>query len=63
MLVIDDAYFEYVKDKDYLSGMKLFANSKNVIVTRTFSKIYGLAGLRVGWGYGPKKSNICFESN
>ena len=34
--------------------MKLFANSKNVIVTRTFSKIYGLAGLRVGWGHGPK---------
>ena len=34
--------------------MKLFSNSKNVIVTRTFSKIYGLAGLRVGWGYGPK---------
>ena len=54
LLVIDDAYFEYVKIKSYSSGMKLFANSKNVIVTRTFSKIYGLAGLRVGWGYGPK---------
>ncbi len=54
LLVIDDAYFEYVKDKNYLPGMRLFSNSKNVIVTRTFSKIYGLAGLRVGWGYGPK---------
>ena len=54
LLVVDDAYFEYVKDKNYLPGMKLFSNSKNVIVTRTFSKIYGLAGLRVGWGYGPK---------
>ena len=54
LLVVDDAYFEYVNDKNYLSGMKLFSNSKNVIVTRTFSKIYGLAGLRVGWGYGPK---------
>ena len=54
LLVVDDAYCEYVKDKNYLPGMKLFSNSKNVIVTRTFSKIYGLAGLRVGWGYGPK---------
>ena len=61
LLVIDDAYFEYVKDKNYLSGMKLFYNSKNVIVTRTFSKIYGLAGLRVGWGYGPK--NLIYALN
>ena len=37
-----------------MPGIKLFSNSKNVIVTRTFSKIYGLAGLRVGWGYGPQ---------
>ncbi|OUW74008.1 MAG: histidinol-phosphate transaminase [Pelagibacteraceae bacterium TMED216] len=55
LLVIDDAYFEYVKDKNYLSGIKLFSNFKNVIITRTFSKIYGLAGLRIGWAYGPKK--------
>ena len=61
LLVIDDAYFEYVKDKNYLSGMKLFSNSKNVIVTRTFSKIYGLAGLRIGWGYGPK--NLIYALN
>ena len=54
LLVVDDAYYEYVKDKNYLSGMKLFSNYKNVIITRTFSKIYGLAGLRIGWGYGPK---------
>ena len=55
LLVVDDAYFEYVKQKDYLPALKLFSNYKNVIVTRTFSKIYGLAGLRVGWGYGSKK--------
>ena len=61
LLVVDDAYFEYVKDKNYLSGMKLFPNSKNVIITRTFSKIYGLAGLRVGWGYGPK--NLIYALN
>ena len=55
LLVIDDAYFEYVKRKDYLSGLKTFTNFKNVVMTRTFSKIYGLAGLRVGWGYGSKE--------
>ena len=61
LLVIDDAYFEYVKDKNYLPGMKLFSNSKNVIITRTFSKIYGLAGLRIGWAYGPK--NLIYALN
>jgi len=55
LLVVDDAYFEYVKQKDYSSGLQLFSSFKNVIVTRTFSKIYGLAGLRVGWGYGSKE--------
>ena len=61
LLVIDDAYYEYVKEKNYLSGIKLFSNSKNVIITRTFSKIYGLAGLRIGWGYGPK--NLIYALN
>ena len=55
LLVIDDAYFEYIKQKDYLSGLKLFSRYKNVLVTRTFSKAYGLAGLRVGWGYASKE--------
>jgi histidinol-phosphate aminotransferase len=54
LLVVDDAYFEYMNSKDYECGLKLFSNFKNVIVTRTFSKIYGLAGLRVGWGYASK---------
>ena len=54
LLVVDDAYFEYVKQKDYLSALRTFKNYKNVLITRTFSKIYGLAGLRVGWGYGSK---------
>ncbi len=54
LLVVDDAYYEYVKQKDYSSALKLFSNYKNVVITRTFSKIYGLAGLRVGWGYGSK---------
>ena len=55
LLVVDDAYVEYMKNKNYTSGLKLFNNSNNVIVLRTFSKIYGLASLRIGWGYGPKK--------
>ena len=55
LLVIDDAYFEYIKDPEYASGIDLFSKSENVVITRTFSKIYGLAGLRIGWGYGPKK--------
>ena len=55
LLVVDDAYFEYLKQKDYLSGLRLFSKDKNVLVTRTFSKAYGLAGLRVGWGYASKE--------
>ena len=54
LLVVDDAYFEYMNFKDYECGLNLFSKSKNVVVTRTFSKIYGLAGLRVGWGYASK---------
>ena len=55
LLVLDDAYFEYMKNKDYKSGLDLFRNKDNVLVIRTFSKIYGLASLRVGWGYASKK--------
>ena len=55
LLVIDDAYDEYMKDKKYSSGLKIFKNKKNVFILRTFSKIYGLAALRVGWGYGDRK--------
>ena len=46
--------FEYMQNKDYKSGIELFKNSKNVFILRTFSKIYGLASLRIGWGYGDK---------
>ena len=55
LLVIDDAYAEYMKNKDYSSALDLFKNNENVFVLRTFSKIFGLASLRVGWGYGSKK--------
>ena len=55
LLVIDDAYAEYMKNRDYSSGLNLFKNKENVFILRTFSKIFGLASLRVGWGYGSKK--------
>ncbi len=55
LLVLDAAYAEYVDKQDYDAGFNLVNNGmENVIVTRTFSKIYGLAGVRVGWAYGPK---------
>jgi histidinol-phosphate aminotransferase len=53
ILVLDAAYAEYVQRNDYESGLELAASQENVVMTRTFSKIYGLAGLRIGWCYGP----------
>jgi histidinol-phosphate aminotransferase len=53
LLVLDAAYAEYVRRNDYESGIELAGTAENVMMTRTFSKIYGLAGLRIGWGYGP----------
>ena len=55
LLVVDDAYCEYMMNPDYRSGLDLFKNKNNVFILRTFSKIYGLASLRVGWGYGSRK--------
>ena len=55
LLVVDDAYFEYINSDNFSSGLDLFKDSANVLVTRTFSKIYGLAGLRLGWGYSSKE--------
>lgn len=53
ILVIDAAYAEYVRRNDYSAGIELVANSGNVVMTRTFSKIHGLAALRLGWAYCP----------
>jgi len=55
LLVVDDAYFEFLNLEDFVSGLDLFKDSANVLITRTFSKVYGLAGLRLGWGYSSKK--------
>ncbi len=50
LIFIDEAYYEYVKARDYVDSIGLMRRHKNIIVTRTFSKMYGLAGLRVGYG-------------
>ena len=55
LLVVDDAYFEFINSDNFSSGLDLFKDSANVLVTRTFSKIYGLAGLRLGWGYSSEE--------
>lgn len=53
ILVLDGAYVEYVDDADFDAGLAVIEVRDNVVMTRTFSKLYGLGGLRIGWGYGP----------
>jgi histidinol-phosphate aminotransferase len=53
LLVLDGAYADYVSRNDYEAGIELVATCDNVVMTRTFSKIHGLAALRLGWMYGP----------
>ena len=53
LLVIDEAYAEYVTEQDWETSFELARSSENVVVTRTFSKIHGLGGLRIGFGYAP----------
>lgn len=54
LLVLDAAYAEYVRTNDYAAGIELVSGSRNVVMTRTFSKVFGLASLRIGWLYGPE---------
>ena len=54
LVVLDEAYYEYVSDPDYADSMKYLHSKKNVLILRTFSKIYGLAGLRIGYGIAKK---------
>ena len=53
LLVVDEAYAEFVVEPDWSTALPLARDSANVVVTRTFSKIHGLAGLRIGFGYAP----------
>ncbi|MGB3729730.1 MAG: histidinol-phosphate transaminase, partial [Thermodesulfobacteriota bacterium] len=50
LVLVDEAYFEYVDDKDYPNSLDYHDRDKSIITVRTFSKIYGLAGLRLGYG-------------
>ena len=61
LLVLDAAYAEYVRRNDYASGIELVATCDNVVMTRTFSKIHGLANLRLGWCYAP--AHVCDALN
>ena len=55
LLVIDAAYAEYVRRNDYVTGMEMVSANENVVMTRTFSKIHGLANLRLGWAFAPEQ--------
>jgi histidinol-phosphate aminotransferase len=55
ILVLDAAYAEYVRRNDYESGIEVVSSNANVVMTRTFSKVYGLAALRAGWLYAPSE--------
>lgn len=55
LVVVDEAYHEYVTSRDYPDTMKYLREGRNIIILRTFSKIYGLAGLRIGYGITKKK--------
>ena len=61
VLLVLDAYAEYVRNNDYGSGLELVSEFDNVVMTRTFSKIHGLGALRLGWLYGP--AHICDALN
>jgi histidinol-phosphate aminotransferase len=54
LVVLDAAYAEFVRRNDYEAGVELVAGSDNVVMTRTFSKVHGLGGLRLGWMFAPK---------
>jgi len=54
LLIVDEAYFEYVQDPAYPDSLRYHEEERALLTLRTFSKLYGLAGLRVGYGVGPK---------
>ena len=55
LLIVDEAYFEYVADTDYPDSLRYHTNDRAILTLRTFSKLYGLAGLRIGYGIGSKE--------
>jgi histidinol-phosphate aminotransferase len=61
LVIVDEAYYEYAQSPDYADSIKFLMADRNILVLRTFSKIYGLAGLRVG--YGIAKASLIEEMN
>ncbi len=55
LVVMDEAYREYIDDPDYPNSIDIFKKKKNILILRTFSKIYGLAGIRLGYGLAQKE--------
>jgi histidinol-phosphate aminotransferase len=55
LVIVDEAYFEYVQDPAYPDSLRYHAEDRAILTLRTFSKLYGLAGLRIGYGVGPKQ--------
>jgi histidinol-phosphate aminotransferase len=63
VLVLDGAYGEFVADPTFDDGLELARTATNVVVTHTFSKLHGLAGLRIGWGYAPAEIVAVYDRN
>jgi histidinol-phosphate aminotransferase len=61
LVIVDEAYYEYVQDPNYPDSLKYFKDGRDILILRTFSKVYGLAGLRIG--YGIAKKEILTEMN
>lgn len=61
LLIIDAAYAEFVRRNDYEAGIELVAANENVVMTRTFSKVHGLGGARIGWIYAPTHVTAALE--
>ncbi len=61
LVFVDEAYYEYVRARDYVDSVRLLKTHKNVIIARTFSKMYGLAGLRIGYGIADEEVIACLN--
>lgn len=61
LIIVDEAYYEYVTDPEYPDTLKYFRDGRDILILRTFSKVYGLAGLRIG--YGIARKDIVAEMN
>jgi len=70
LVIMDEAYFEYIDDPDYPNSFKYFLERKNILILRTFSKLYGMAGFRLGYGIADReiiaslaKLRVSFNAN